>query len=93
MLPRDFSNLIGDGAFLLTKDKYNVTVVGGGNAAHVLAGYAGSIPNVEVSMLNSLPHEKKIFQDNICRNMKVMHRNGQADIIGLFILNYILVLA
>jgi hypothetical protein len=84
MLRRSFSSLTADGSFLLQKAKYNVTVIGGGNAAHVLAGYAGSMPNVDVSLLNTVQHENKIFEDNISKSIRVTHRNGQPDVIGMF---------
>lgn len=58
-----------------------VTVVGGGSAAHVLAGYVGSVPNVEVSMLNTLPKENNLFT----ANMRVVHRNSENDIIGTLV--------
>ena len=54
----------------------------GGNAAHILAGYVGSMSNVEVSVLNTVPHEKKIFADNMSKGMRIIHRNGQDDIVG-----------
>jgi len=79
---RYYANLIGDGAFLPPKSKYKVTVVGAGNSAHVIAGYAGSMHNVEVSMLNTVAHENEKLKNNMHKRMTVKHRNGQDDIIG-----------
>lgn len=80
---RRYTNLIGDGAFLPPKPSYKVTVVGAGNSAHVIAGYAGSMHNVEVSMLNTVAHENEKLKNNMHKNMTVKHRNGQDDIIGI----------
>jgi hypothetical protein len=77
------SRLIGDGSFLPHKEKFNVTVIGGGNSAHVLAGYVGSMGNVDVSILNTVIHEKDMFEKNIHKSMTVRHRNGQEDIVGM----------
>ena len=75
-------NFHGEGAFLQDKPNYKITIIGGGNCAHIFAGYAGSMSNVEVSMLNSLPHERKLFEKGVDQGMRIIHRNGQHDIVG-----------
>ena len=86
-LRRSVSNrLVGDGSFLANKEAYKVTVIGGGNAAHILIGYIGSMPNVEVKMLNSLKHEREAFRSNLNKCIKIKHRNGQNDITGFILI-------
>ena len=55
-----------------------VTIVGGGNGAHVLAGYVGARDDHEVRMFNLLEAENAKF----ARKLTVHHKDGRPDVTG-----------
>ena len=55
-----------------------VTIVGGGNGAHVLAGYVGAREGYTVNIFNLLEGENARF----ARKLTVQHKDGRPDVTG-----------